>query len=313
LAKEISFTRNVDLLLDQLVTRTAQVVRSEAASLYLLNTETLMLDFAIVKGHTSEALRNLNVHLRPGEGIAGWVAQHWKPDIVNDTAKDDRFMKVMDNTTGFVTRSVLAVPLMIGGELIGVAEAINKKDRGSFDESDKKILQNLANFAAVSITNAKLAENQKNFFTNMIEILTAAIEARDPRTMGHPTRVAALACAIGKKMGMEGESYRMLYYAGLLHDIGMIAVNHEVLMDQASLLARDRSVERVHPVLGAELIKGVKLFAGIVPLVRHHHELWDGTGYPDRLSGESIPWPPAFCAWWNIWKNFASRASKIPI
>jgi len=288
IARTLSSTLDLDVLLKKIGQAAEKLTDSEASSILLLDDDRKNLYFKAATGEKSNIIRRFTVPV--GTGIAGWVAQQWKPVVVNDVSKDERFSNKMDNSTGFVTRSVLAVPVNMGGDLIGVCEAINKRG-GGFAEADVKILQNLSNFAAVSITNAKLAENQQNFFTNMIEILTAAIEARDPRYLGHPSRVAELACAIGRKMGIEGQAYRDLYYGALLHDIGMIALNHEVLMDQATLLSRERSAERIHPVLGAELIKGVKLLRGVVPIVRHHHELWDGTGHPDRQAGEKISLP----------------------
>jgi HD-GYP domain-containing protein (c-di-GMP phosphodiesterase class II) len=287
IARTLSSTLDLDVLLKKIGKAAEKLTDAEASSILLLDDDRKNLYFKTATGEKGHAVKKFTVPV--GTGLAGWVAREWKPVIVNDVSKDDRFMKKMDDSTGFVTRSVLAVPLMLGGELVGVCEAINKRAAGGFDTADRNILQNLANFAAVSIMNARLVETQQNFFTNMIEILTAAIEARDPRYLGHPSRVAELACAIGRKLGVEGQAYRDLYYGSLLHDIGMIALNHRVLTEQATLLAQERSVERIHPVLGAELLKDVRMLHGILPVVRHHHEHWDGSGHPDRLAGERIP------------------------
>jgi HD-GYP domain-containing protein (c-di-GMP phosphodiesterase class II) len=287
IARTLSSTLDLDALLKKIGQAAEKLTNAEASSILLLDEDRKHLYFKVATGEKGGAVKRLTVPV--GKGLAGWVAEQWKPVIVNDTARDDRFMKDMDKATGFVTRSILAVPVMLGGDLIGVCEAINKKGRGEFDAADRNILQNLANFAAVSIVNARLAENQQNFFTNMIEVLTTAIEARDPRTLGHPSRVAELACAIGRRLGIEGQAYRDLYYGALLHDVGMIALNHRVLTDQATIMAQERSVERIHPVLGWELLKDVKMMRGVLPIVRHHHEHWDGSGHPDRLAGEKIP------------------------
>ncbi len=287
IARTLSSTLDLDALLKKIGQAAERLTDAEASSILLLDDDRQHLYFKIATGEKSQILRKLTVPL--GTGLAGWVAQHGESVIVDDVTKDDRFMKQMDNATGFVTRSIAAVPLKLGGEIIGVAEAINKKGRRPFTAADKNILENLANFAAVSIVNARLAETQKNFFTNTIEILISAIEASDPRYLGHPSRAAEIACAVGRRLGIQGQAYRDLYYGALLHDIGMIVLNHRGLTDKVTLLGRDRSAERLHPVLGAELLKGVKALRGVVPLVWHHHEHWDGTGHPDRLSGENIP------------------------
>ncbi len=287
IARTLSATLDLDLLLKKIGQAAEKLTDSEASSILLLTDDRKSLYFKTATGVKGQVVRKFTVPV--GTGVAGWVAEKGEPVIVNDVSKDARFANTMDKNTGFVTKSILAVPLLVGGDLIGVCEAINKRGKGGFVPSDKNILQNLANFAAVSIMNARLAENQKNFFTNMLEILTMAMESAEPKAVGHPSRVAELACSIGRQMGIQGQAYKDLYYAALLHDIGMIALNHPNLREQALIMGRNQTPEYLHPVLGAELIKHVKILEGVVPTVRHHHELWDGSGHPDHLTGEQIP------------------------
>lgn len=287
IARTLSSTLDVDVLLREIGNAAEQLTHSQASSILLLSDDGKYLYFKIATGEKGTILKKCMIPL--DQGIAGWVAHHWKSQIVNDVSKDDRFLSRMDSDTGFKTCSVLAVPVIMGDHLIGVCEAINKKDNKFFTDEDLKILEDLANFAAVAIVNARLAEKQHNFFTNMIDILIASIEASHPHYIGHPAKVAESACAIAKSLGMEGQAYRDLYYGALLHDIGMMAVNHKILSEQTTQLAKERSVDRLHPVLGADILKNVKMLQGSVPIIKHHHEHWDGTGHPDRLSKDQIP------------------------
>ncbi len=286
IARRLCAAQDLDALLKEIGRVAEALTGSEASSLLILDEDGKHLHFKTASGEKGQAVKRVTVPVE--QGIAGWVARHWKPLIVPDVSRDERFLKKSDEESGFVTRSVLAVPLIMGDRLIGVCEVINKMS-GVFSDRDTGTLQSLANFAAVAVVNAQLSESQHNFFTNTLSILTQAIEAHHPAYIGHPERVADLACRIGRKLGMEGQAYKDLYHGALLHDIGMVAMNHGVLAEQATLQAREKSVERVHTILGYELVKDVKMLQGALPLIRHHHEFWDGSGHPDGLSGESIP------------------------
>jgi response regulator RpfG family c-di-GMP phosphodiesterase len=100
---------------------------------------------------------------------------------------------------------------------------------------------------------------------------------------------AEIAAALGRRMGMAGAEADDLHYGALLHDVGRIAMNHQELAGRASTHLSESSMAEAHVLLGAQLLAGVKRFKGVTPIVRHHHEHWDGTGFPDRLSGEEIP------------------------
>lgn len=286
IARTLSANLYVDGLLKEIVRVTEKLTQAEAASLLLVDEEGRHLYFRTATGDKGGVVQGQLVPL--SQGLAGWVVGQGASAIVNDVRRDPRFAKDVDHATGFTTRSVLAVPFKIRGRVIGVCEAINKKG-GPFTEADQRVLEELAALASVQIDHARHAEAQNNFFENMIEILTAAIESADPAYAGHPARTAALSCAIGERLGLSGTELSDLYYGALLHDVGIIAVNHKALLEKATPRDQARTRERAHPLLGAELLKGVRLLKNVVPIVRHHHEAWDGSGHPDHLAGDQIP------------------------
>jgi HD-GYP domain-containing protein (c-di-GMP phosphodiesterase class II) len=124
----------------------------------------------------------------------------------------------------------------------------------------------------------------------LLELMVAAIEARDPYTSGHSRRVAEKARVIARAVGLREKEIERIVAAALLHDVGKI---HEVfgpiLSKPGRLTAEEQVVMRTHPIKSAELAGTVTQLRDVVPLIRHHHENWDGTGYPDGLRGESIP------------------------
>jgi HD-GYP domain-containing protein (c-di-GMP phosphodiesterase class II) len=213
------------------------------------------------------------------------VAQHQKPEVVNDTRKDPRFAGKFDKASGFVTRSLLCVPMVFRGELVGVVEVLNKRT-GVYTDEHLGLLSSLASLASVVITNTKVISEQKNFFSYMLEMLGAVIETSKPNMVGHPSRAARLACAIGRALGVDYYDYKMLYYAGILHDVGYIAFKNQRLLNELGAMSPS---EELHPSISAKMLEGVKMLEGALPMIRHHHERFDGAGFPSKLKGDAIP------------------------
>lgn len=150
-------TFDLGQLLDETTEIATTIVNAAAASLMLIDTGTNELVFEHAIGEKSAQVRKLRIGLH--EGIAGWVATHGQPVIVNDVQKDPRFLSRVDKQSGFTTRSVAAVPLEIRGRTIGVLEVLNKLDAAGFDPEDLSILQSIAAQAAIAIDNARLYQS----------------------------------------------------------------------------------------------------------------------------------------------------------
>jgi HD-GYP domain-containing protein (c-di-GMP phosphodiesterase class II) len=120
-------------------------------------------------------------------------------------------------------------------------------------------------------------------------VLSAEIERRDPYTLGHSTRVTAIAQVIAQRLRCDRDDLTALTLGGPLHDIGKLAIPDEVLLKPGRLDDRELREIREHPTAGARMIRGVRALRAALPCVLHHHERWDGGGYPDRLAGTAIP------------------------
>ena len=278
IARGLSSIMDVDALLKRIDAAAEKLLDAEASSIMLLDEDRETLSFKIATGEKGGVIQKMKVKV--GQGIAGIVAQDKKPLIVNDAASDPRFTGQLDKASGFKTRSLICVPMFVENELVGIVEVLNKKGRAGFSAADQEILESLA---------SRTVDDQRNFFVNIFEILITAIESRDRRLTGHSWRVAQLATAIGRQMGLEGQPYKDLYYGALLHDIGLIHIQDDLSVSEGIITGRDKSPEMNHPKLGAELIKNINLLKGASVIIRHHHENYDGTGFPDGLAGESIP------------------------
>ena len=130
----------------------------------------------------------------------------------------------------------------------------------------------------------------REMFTQTIESLANAVDKRDPFTSNHSKRVMLIASDIGREMKCNEHEMEALEWGGLLHDIGKIGVRDEILLKQEKLTREERIKMNAHPELGAEIISPVRKLAPELPIIRHHHEWYNGSGYPDRLIGDEIPW-----------------------
>ncbi|MBI2563923.1 MAG: response regulator [candidate division NC10 bacterium] len=119
--------------------------------------------------------------------------------------------------------------------------------------------------------------------------LALSVEAKDPYTNGHCDRLARYSVALGKSLGLHAEQLKALQRGGVLHDLGKIGVPESILLKPGPLNDMERAVVREHPAIGERICKPLKTLRTVLPIIRHHHERWDGSGYPDGLAGEAIP------------------------
>ncbi|WP_051694125.1 PP2C family protein-serine/threonine phosphatase [Desulfohalovibrio reitneri] len=151
-------------LLEELLDLAQEVVEAEASAILLYNPRRDLLEFAHARndvlGRAAEDVLKRNIALKPGEGLAGWVAQNRQPALVADAASDPRFFTGADSSTGFVTRSVLCVPILHDEELLGVLQVINPKAESAFTDEDLEILSSFGNLAGVAIIRSRLLEDR---------------------------------------------------------------------------------------------------------------------------------------------------------
>lgn len=142
---------------------------------------------------------------------------------------------------------------------------------------------------AILAPSSSAAVWDRQLFNGTIQALVGALEMKDTYTQGHAKRVTEFSLSIGAKLNLPQNELRDLYLGAILHDIGKIGTEEAVLNKPDSLNRREEALVREHPIKGTLFIVGIESLSHIVPIILHHHEYWDGTGYPGRLKGEQIP------------------------
>ena len=127
-------------------------------------------------------------------------------------------------------------------------------------------------------------------YMESIQTLRYTVEAKDTYTRGHSDRVSEFSVLIGKHLGLPNEDLKVLQIGGLFHDIGKIGVPDSILLKEGKLTDDEYSEIKNHPTIGAHILSNATIFQNIIPIVKHHHEKYDGNGYPGRLKGEDIPY-----------------------
>lgn len=278
---------NAALVLRQITRAAADTLQAEASSLLLVDEETGELIFDRIHPGHGAALRQKRLH--PNEGIAGWVATHGEPLIVNDVDQDPRFAPRFDAATGFRTRSILCAPLWARGRVIGVLEVLNRRDGRPFDDENLRLLQAFCASAAVALDNARLYRAVHQGYLETMHALAAAIDAKDPYTRGHSARVTSYSLRIARQLDLPTQALDTVMYAAILHDVGKIGISEAILCKPGLLTQPEKEHMDRHPVIGANIVEGVAFLRQAQPCILHHHERYDGSGYPAGLRGEAIP------------------------
>lgn len=291
---EVSRILNSHLRLDEamesVLDQAIKVIEAEAGTLWLLDDDRKHLIPEVTRGPAAGTLKGLK--LPRGQGIAGSVTETGEPLLVEDVKADPRWASKFDTVTGFITRSILCVPLAGRKRPLGCLQLLNKRDGRLFNERDLGIGTALAVHAAMAIENSQLFTNQEQLLKSIVTTLSSALDARDSYTRGHSTRVSQYSLLLAEAMGMDREARDELERAAMMHDIGKIGVRDSVLLEPGPLSGEQWEKMKSHAAIGAGIIDEMRprsltrlMWEGAI----YHQEKYDGRGYPTCLQGEQIP------------------------
>ncbi len=217
-------------------------------------------------------------------------------NIYRLTKEDIAFLKEYFHAAKFGNSGV-TIPLIQSDNLVGVLVVVKTE----LVEREIDTLELLADQVSLALLSVKEVEDRKAMYYAMLLSLTRSVDTKSRWTAGHSERVTTHAVAIAEKLGLDTKTREKIRIAALLHDIGKLGVPEAILDKPDKLTNEEFEVIRNHPVMGEEIIKDIPHFSMVKSVVRHHHEKWDGTGYPDRLSKDAIPFAARIVAIADVW------------
>ena len=284
ISQTISSTLNIKDILKMILKFSVKISGANRGSVMLLDEKKNIFSIKTAYNLSEKIIRE--VTFTKDENTIGWVVKKKKPLYIRNLEKDKRFSK--KETVNYKIIQLLIVPIIIDGEVKGV---INLDNIGKirFSRDTINLLGSFSEQAAVALHNAQLYQKIQDSYFEIVKALAQAIEAKDPYTHGHSARVMEYALQIAQKLDLPEEEIKSLKYAAILHDIGKIGVRGYILNNSNGLTTSEYNQIKKHSIIGENIIQPIELLQPIRPLIRHHHEWYNGKGYPDGLSGENIP------------------------
>ena len=282
---------DTDRLLDTIMGLIRDVMKFNRAIIMLENKDRSSLvtvKYAGVDEDMSDTVRQYSVPLNRTSNILIRVFKSGLAQKVTDV-ENSPLRKGNSILTEYNPHSFIAIPLITRNRVIGVLAAERTQGLGDFTADDLEYVMNFCSQIAISLENARLIENMQISFVSSILALASALEAKDPYTRGHSHRVATYASIIARSMGFDEEHVEDVRLMALMHDIGKIGMPDYVLTKPGSLTDEEFDMLKKHPVVGEHIVEPLLPYNPVLGIIRHHHERYDGKGYPDGISGKAIP------------------------
>jgi putative nucleotidyltransferase with HDIG domain len=282
MSRALGSTLDLDVLLDSVLDSAMRIFNVDSGYVMLRDKASGGLELRAWRGTAQTRPDDKAVR----SSMSDWVVRQGRPLIFNPP-QDERSEEHVDSVTGAL--AALCVPLVSNEGVIG-SICVGSRDRVfRFSSDDVRLLSTIANHVTIAIGNIELFLSLQEAYLATVRSLAAAVDAKDPFTRGHSDRVALYAKAIAEKLELSGEQCTALEMAAYLHDIGKIGIREAILLKPGKLDAEEMGQMRHHPLIGANILRPVAFPWPIAPVVRHHHEHFDGRGYPAGLKGEEIP------------------------
>ncbi len=274
----ITEAKTLERVLNSLLDLAEEIITCKGAVLFFVDENSSEFDIAIKRNINKRIEQKINLQIK--NKVIEWALKKGKtialPDIEENPNEVDKI-------------SFVLVPLIAHDKPIGLLNIITETPEGNITSIDLSLLTILAKQAALAIENVKLYESMKKDQINIIRALASTVDAKDHYTLGHSQKVSEYSVRIAEELKFSERDIETIKYAALLHDIGKIAIPDDIIKKPSRLTAAEFEIVKNHPAIGAKIIKEMESLAPMVPIILHHHERFDGSGYPNGLKGEQIP------------------------
>lgn len=314
---------NQQQLLDSIVTRAVRLIDADVGYCALLREDSPKMDVLSVVGASPNIFRN---GPRSDAGLAPQVIQTGQAAVLDDY---NSWPGRLPNPDFNNVHAIAIMPLKNSArKVVGILTIFHTDPQKRIQTDDFRCLEELSHLASLALDNARLYNTARQELTNRagielqlratvekldetydttLEGWARALDLRDCETEGHSRRVASIAVEIAKIMGIPAEKHIHIWRGALLHDIGKLGVPDSILLKPGPLTAEEWEIMRLHPVYGYDWLHPIEYLHPALAIPRHHHERWDGTGYPDRLQGDSIPLEARIFAPIDVWDALSSN------
>ena len=207
----------------------------------------------------------------------------------DDTVREDESAELVGERSSAdqEIHNLVAIPVYIGDDFAGVVVCANRD--GGFEELDDDVLLALGDHAGTALHNSRLHGELRTSYVATVRMLADAIEAKDPFLRAHSDEVSDYVAAVADRLELPPRRREELVFASLLHDVGKIGISERILLKPGRLTAEERGVIELHPRIGYRIVEQVPALRSMTGAILHHHERYDGDGYPSGLRGEEIP------------------------
>ncbi len=280
-ARDLSRKLDPDEVLTAALQTAMRISEAATGSIMLIDDTSGRLTIVKADGLPAEVVRDTS--LSEGEGIAGWVLATGQPLLIEDLPAKPK------SGRRHGIRSAVSVPISDADGTMGVLNVGSRGFPARFTESHMRALETLGKQTAVALRNANAVTSSRELYFETLKALALALETKDPYSRGGTERVLSYATAIGDAFGLPDAQREALRVAALLHDIGMSTTGEALGSLSRPLSTLEHGVLKLHPQIAADILSELPALQGVVPIVYHHHEWFDGHGYGGGLSGETIP------------------------
>jgi HD-GYP domain-containing protein (c-di-GMP phosphodiesterase class II) len=282
-SRQLSTAEGMAEVVDRIVERSARTLGSPRASVWFQETTGGEVGVRATHGYSEldeERLARMHFQHEDAEGFLTGK----EPFVVTEEQR-----AAMKGASQVGAGSPFAIaPLTLDGGRLGCI-VVAAPEEGEFSERHLRLLAGVAHQAKLALTNAGNFQSLEKTFLETVEALANALEANDEYTSSHARWITDLALKVGAGLGLELRSLKRLELGALFHDIGKIGIPEAILSKPGPLTEAERKLVEKHPELGERIIAPIDRLEEVRPIVRHCHERYDGTGYPDRKSSEEIP------------------------
>ncbi|OGF52552.1 MAG: hypothetical protein A2044_02340 [Candidatus Firestonebacteria bacterium GWA2_43_8] len=277
-------TLRLDDVLNLISKSVCEMMDAKGSTLRLLNEKTQELELCVSYGLSTKCMDGQN--LKVFTTSEGEVVETHQIMFIEDLESSKYEMAPQLLAEGI--KSLVCIPLLAKNKVIGILTLYFRYKR-EFSENDRKLMMIFTSHTAIAIENTRLFKNWKEMYINVIKSFATALDEKDNYTKGHSEEVLRYAKDIAIEMGMKESEMELLQYSAILHDIGKIAISDSILKKPAKLTKEEYEIIKKHPVIGSNILGNIEEFKEVAEIVAHHHERYEGGGYPDGLKKDDIP------------------------